>query len=222
MWTFYTKHKTFDRADEKELKAQLSTAYQAGLDGKEKVESTDALRTKTASNIAALNRTLELFPDLNPTRSLVRLSRERLDQEQKWLAHYDKCIENTKRGYAKMVAAAKAAGLIDDAYNSGKTDAEKAQKARMDAERAAEAKRQAEAAERARLEKEKQQQNDKNKQQNNNNNDKNKQQNNNDNKNGEQKRGTTLFVENMVVRNVDNGKKKDKKNKGLFLQQTKH
>ena len=215
MWIFYNKHLTYNRVDPKELKGAIDGAYRTGNSGTEKIESVDAQRAKTVANISALNKTLEMFPDLNPGRSLVRLCRERLDQEQKWLIHYDKCVDAAKRGYAKLLADSKE--LRAEAYQSGKIEAEKAIKAKLDAERVAKAKADAEAAEKARVEREKQQQNN-----NNQNNDKNKQNNNNQNndKNKQQnhQRGVTLVVENMIVKGEKKDKKGDKKLKGLFKQ----
>lgn len=214
MWNFYNKHKTYDHTDEKELKNHLSAAYQAGRNGKEKVEATDALRAKAVTNIAALNRTLELFPDLNPARTLVRLTRERLAQEQKWLAHYDKCIDATKRGHAELVAAAK--GLTEEAFASGKADMEKHIKARVQEERATAARMQAEAIEKQRSEREKNNQNrDKQHDREHNNHDKNRNQNNDKNKGD---RRVNVVIEKMVLKEVDDNKKGNKKHVKKFHQ----
>lgn len=219
MWIFYKKHLTYDHADQKELKNQINAAYQAGIGGKEKNESIEALKATATANITALNRTLEMFADLNPSRTLVRLSREKLDQEQKWLAHYNKCIENTKRGYTAMVTAAKAAGLIDEAFASGKADMEKHIKARVQEERAVAARLAAELAEKARVEREKNKNNnDRDRNRDNNDRDRNRDRNrdNNDKKKGEQPVKVVIGV--MALKQEDKPKKKDKQKVKVFHQ----
>lgn len=201
MFNFYNSHKTFDRVDEKELKKQLDAAYHAGLSGKDKVEANDAARTKSAANITALNRTLELFADLNPSRSLVKLSRERLEQEQKWLAHYDKCIERTKQGFAQLNV--NAAALKEEAFAAGKADMEKHIKARVEQERATAARLLAEQQERNK----KNNDNNNNRDRDNNGNDKNRDRDNN-------KKGATIVVDRMIVREEVKSGKDKKKNKG--------
>lgn len=214
MWTFYKKHLTYKNADEKDLKKQIADAYHVGMSGKEKNEPIEAAKTKTVTNINSLNRTLEMFADLNPSRSLVRLSREKLDQEQKWLAHYEKCIEQTKRGYAQLKINAK--GLEEEAFAAGKADMEKHIKARVQEERAVAARLQAELAEKQRLEREKNKNNnDRDRNRDNNDRDRNRDRDNNNNKGD---RRVNVVIEKMVLKEEDKGKKKEGKKVKVFHQ----
>lgn len=206
MWIFYKKHLTYDHADQKELKNQINAAYQVGMGGKEKNESIEALKATATANITALNRTLEMFADLNPSRTLVRLSREKLDQEQKWLAHYNKCIDNTKRGFAQLKINAK--GLEEEAFAAGKADMEKHIKARVQEERAVAARLQAELAEKQRVERENKKNNDRNQDRNNNDRDRNRDRDRNNDKKKEDRR--VMVIEKMVVKEVDTNKKEKK------------
>lgn len=155
MFTFYNKHKTFDKADKEKLKERVKEAYKLGLAGAEKVEANEAAKAKVITNLAALNTTLSLFSDLNNEHKLVKLAREKVAQEQQWLAHWEKCVAETKRGYAELVAASK--HLVDKAYATGALDKEKELQAKIEAERATQAA--------ASREKQKQQQRDKQQQQ---------------------------------------------------------
>jgi hypothetical protein len=78
-----------------------------------------------------------MFPDLRSNHGLVKMTMEKLSQEQKWLNHYEKCIENTKRGYSRIVNSSRP--LVDKAYNKGAEEREKAIKLELDAQRAAQA-----------------------------------------------------------------------------------
>lgn len=133
----YSAHRTYDRADKDLLKKQYDDAYEAGLNGFEKVEANEAAMTKAKANVTALERTLAMFPDLRSSHGLVKLTMAKLGQEQKWLNHYEKCIENTKRGYARIVNSSRP--LVDKAYNKGAEEREKAIKLELDAQRAAQA-----------------------------------------------------------------------------------
>ncbi len=133
----YKAHRTYDRADKDLLKKQYDDAYEAGLNGFEKVEANEAAKTKAQANVTALERTLAMFPDLRSNHGLVKLTMEKLGQEQKWLNHYEKCIENTKRGYSRIVNSSRP--LVDKAYNKGAEEREKAIKLELDAQRAAQA-----------------------------------------------------------------------------------
>lgn len=133
----YKAHRTYDRADKDLLKKQYDDAYESGLNGFEKVEANEAAKTKAQANVTALERTLAMFPDLRSNHGLVKLTMEKLSQEQKWLNHYEKCIENTKRGYNRIVNSSRP--LVDKAYNKGAEEREKAIKLELDAQRAAQA-----------------------------------------------------------------------------------
>lgn len=133
----YKAHRTYDRADKDLLKKQYDDAYEAGLNGFEKVEANEAAKTKAQANVTALERTLAMFPDLRSNHGLMKLTMEKLGQEQKWLHHYEKCIENTKRGYSRVVNSSRP--LVDKAYNKGAEEREKAIKLEFDAQRAAQA-----------------------------------------------------------------------------------
>lgn len=133
----YKAHRTYDRADKDLLKKQYEDAYEAGLNGFEKVEANEAAKTKAQANVTALERTLAMFPDLRSNHGLVKLTMEKLGQEQKWLHHYEKCIENTKRGYNRIINSSRP--LVDKAYNKGAEEREKAIKLELDAQRAAQA-----------------------------------------------------------------------------------
>lgn len=202
MFTFYDKHLTFKRQDKDILKKQVKMAFEAGINGAQKIEANDTARAKVVGNITALERTLGLFPELNAGSSLVKLSREALAQEQKWLAHWDKCIAETKRGYEQLVAASKL--LREEAFAAGVAKTEKEVKAQREQERAAQ----------ARAQQEKQQQNNQKGQQNQKDGNNNNQNKNNQNQNKDNKKPAVLVVERMVVQQVDRGnKKKDKKSK---------
>ncbi len=133
----YKAHRTYDRADKDLLKKQYEDAYESGLNGFEKVEANEAAKTKAQANVTALERTLAMFPDLRSNHGLVKMTMEKLSQEQKWLNHYEKCIENTKRGYSRIVNSSRP--LVDKAYNKGAEEREKAIKLELDAQRAAQA-----------------------------------------------------------------------------------
>lgn len=133
----YKAHRTYDRADKDLLKKQYDDAYEAGLNGFEKVEANEAAKTKAQANVTALERTLAMFPDLRSNHGLVKMTMEKLSQEQKWLNHYEKCIENTKRGYSRIVNSSRP--LVDKAYNKGAEEREKIIRLELDAQRAAQA-----------------------------------------------------------------------------------
>lgn len=133
----YKAHRTYDRADKDLLKKQYDDAYEAGLNGFEKVEANEAAKTKAQANVTALERTLAMFPDLRSNHGLTKLTMEKLGQEQKWLNHYEKCIENTKRGYSRIVNSSRP--LVDKAYNKGAEEREKIIRLELDAQRAAQA-----------------------------------------------------------------------------------
>lgn len=209
---FYDKHLTFNRQDKDVLKKQIKAAYEAGLDGNQKIEANDQAKAKVAANISALERTLSMFPDLSTNTDLVKLINASLVQERKWLAHWEKCIAQTKLGYERLVAAA--AQIKAEAFAAGSLSKEKEIKAQRDAERAANV--------RAQQEKQQQQQQNNKQQQNQNNNDQKRggdgQRNdkNNDKGGGNNDKGRVLVVDKMIVSSVvrDGKDKKKKKDKG--------
>jgi len=116
---------TYDKTEAKVLKQQLDAAYNLGTAGIETNQAaTDALN-KSKADVAALSRVQQMFSGVQLKDKLHTRINFRLSQENKWLAHHTKCVEATKRGFEKMKAAAKSAGLLDEAFAAGEAEAEK-------------------------------------------------------------------------------------------------
>lgn len=218
MYMFTPKYATYDKHDKEKLKKEISAAYSLGYGGTETNAPAVAARAKVVADITALERAqtiLNYVPGNDGTHKYIR---DHLVQDRKWLAHWDKCIEQTKKGYEQLVAASKA--LREEAYNAGQTATEKAFALRMAAERA---------------ERVKQQQNkndsDKSKEfnkdnkggNNNERRDNNERKDNNGKDNQNKNRPPITIVEKMIVMEAVDGKKgKKNKDKGPKFQQQKH
>lgn len=124
MFNFH-KLDTYDKTEPKVLKQALDAAYHLGNGGTEVNQTATDAMNKSKADVAALNRVQQMFSDLSLGDKLHTRINARLSQENKWLAHHTKCVEATKRGFEKMKAAAKAAGLIDEAFAAGEAEAEK-------------------------------------------------------------------------------------------------
>lgn len=196
MYMFSKKYKTFDRYDKEKIKKEIGSAYAFGRAGNEKNEAIIALRAKVAADIAAQERVVMLFTHVDGNDGMYKHIRDHLNQDRKWLGHYDKLLEQTKKGFEQLNIDAKA--LIENAFKDGEISAEKALVLRLTAERA-------------------KQQGNKNEQ----NNDKNR--NNGQHNNHDNNKRQTIVVDKMYVKELDTGKKgKKNKDKGPKFQQVKH
>lgn len=121
----FTTLDTYDKTEAKVLKQQLDAAYNLGTAGTEVNQAATEALNKSKADVAALSRVQQMFSEVPLKDKLHSRINFRLSQENKWLAHHTKCVEATKRGFEKMKAAAKAAGLIDEAFAAGEAEAEK-------------------------------------------------------------------------------------------------
>lgn len=199
MYFFAPKFKTFDKYDKEKIKRELNSAYAVGRSGKDKDEATIALRAKVAADISALERAVQVFNYVPGSDGLHKHIRDHLVQDRKWLAHYDKCLEQTKKGFEQLKIDAKT--MVEEAFAAGEISAEKALALRLEAERA--------------KQKAQQEQNAKNKSEQdkkiqNGNNQHNQGKNQEKNRNND--KSQVVIVKKMVVKEVAS-EKKDKKNK---------
>lgn len=121
----FTPLDTYDKTEAKVLKQQLDAAYHLGTSGTEVNQAATDAMNKAKADVAALNRVQQMFGKLSLNDKLHKQLSYQLAQENKWLAHHTKCVDTTKKGFEKMKAAAKAAGLIDEAFAAGEAEAEK-------------------------------------------------------------------------------------------------
>ncbi len=121
----FTQLDTYDKTEAKVLKQQLDAAYHLGTAGTETNQAATEAMNKSKADVAALSRVQQMFSEVPLKDKLHSRINFRLSQENKWLAHHSKCVEATKRGFEKMKAAAKSAGLLDEAFAAGEAEAEK-------------------------------------------------------------------------------------------------
>ncbi len=205
MYFFAPKYKTFDKYDKEKIKREISAAYSFGMAGNDKNEPVAALRAKVAADISALERTVQVFNYVPGSDGLHKHIRDHLVQDRKWLVHYDKCLEQTKKGFEQLKINSKA--LRHEAFKAGEISAEKALTLRIEAEKAKQKAQQEQNKNKTDQEKKIQDGNNQNK--NRDNQDKNRDNNRGKDHNNKQ----VVVVERMVVQEVV-GKKKDKKDKG--------
>ena len=214
----FTTLDTYDKTEAKVLKQQLDAAYNLGTAGTEVNQvATDALN-KSKADVAALSRVQQMFSEVPLKDKLHSRINFRLSQENKWLAHHTKCVEATKRGFEKMKAAAKAAGLIDEAFAAGEAEAEKKLKLKNSTmqSKADENKNKGKEVDPKFQQRDGNDQNNKQQNQNQNQNDQNK-----DKQNQNKAAPVTIVVENLVVAKGKKAKKYAGANNG-FVQRKPH
>jgi hypothetical protein len=116
---------TYDKTDPKVLKQMLDAAFSLGNSGTEVNQAATNNMNTSKADVAAIIRVQQMFSHLPLSDKLHKNLNARLSQENKWLNHHTRLVEATKRGYEKMKVAAKAAGLIDEAFAAGEAEAEK-------------------------------------------------------------------------------------------------
>lgn len=210
MFDFSPKYNSFDKIDAKTHEKQVNAAYYHGNEGNETNAPIVALRTKTAADIAALERTQQMLSYLSGTNKIHQRLRDHLVQERRWLAHYDKCIDANKRGYEKLKLSAK--GLVEEAFAAGKLAMEKDLKVKLDKQAADFKAKQDDKPKQGNENGQFQSRHDGNRQQN-----QDRQQSQDQNRDKNKPQSATFIVEKMVVKK----NKKDKKKKGTeFFQLT--
>lgn len=88
----------FDTFSETSLTIERESCFEAGSCGDSLPQNITYSRDKHAANIKALRHTSALFADDEPKRRLHGKVNARLEQEQKWVKHYEHCIAEHKKG----------------------------------------------------------------------------------------------------------------------------
>lgn len=91
----------FDKAPTEKLTKQKDACYHYGNIGESIPQHIMDERIKHVKFVGALEQTLLIFNDMPKSRSIIRLTKERLAQEKKWVAYYDECFRAHKEGRDK-------------------------------------------------------------------------------------------------------------------------
>lgn len=89
---------SFDEFPETDLSKEREACFAAGSNAEKLPAYITTARAEHASNVNALRQTVALFADNAPKRRLHGLVTKRLEQERKWVKHYDACTAEHKKG----------------------------------------------------------------------------------------------------------------------------
>ena len=89
---------TFDEVPDNTINKEREACFNAGCNGETLAQYITDARTKHQENKSALRRTIDLFDGDAPKRRLHGKVTARLEQERKWVKHYEACINEHKKG----------------------------------------------------------------------------------------------------------------------------
>lgn len=89
---------SFDDFDEVALSKEREACFTSGTNDEKLAQYVTDARTTHSSNVSALRQTIHLFADQEAKRRLHGLVTKRLEQERKWVKHFDACIFEHKKG----------------------------------------------------------------------------------------------------------------------------
>jgi hypothetical protein len=89
---------SFDEFPESTLSKELTMCFTAGTNGEKVPQYITDAREKHAAAVSSLKHTANMFADAEPKKRLHGSVNKRLEQERKWVKHFDTCIAEHKKG----------------------------------------------------------------------------------------------------------------------------